>query len=126
MVERRDSENYDEYSGARIQILGTHPNNPDEGRIFVWTKMGWYERLEGQSGNVAFTHIAESQEQLEDLISRENPGAELRDIGGEYRRLVTQEFIGQSRSDSDTQEDSQEEYDDDKADDDEQQYHQHG
>ena len=126
MVERRENLSYDEFSGARIQILGTNPNNPYEGRIFVWTKMGWYERLEGQAGNAAFTHIAESQDELRELISRENSGAGLFEIGGEYRKIVSLEFIAQSRSDSDTQEDSQGDYDDDKADDDEQEYHQHG
>jgi hypothetical protein len=44
----------EEFRGAGIQVLGTNLNNPEEGRIFVWTKLGWFERISGSSGNVAF------------------------------------------------------------------------
>ena len=83
--------------------------------------MGWFERLEGQSGNVAFTHVADSEEELREFISRDNPGADLRDLGGVYREEVSMEFIQQSRSYSDSSEDSNEEPNRD-----DQEYHQHG
>ena len=107
--------------GAKIQILGTNPDNPEKGRIFVWTKMGWFERLEGQSGDVAFTPIADSEEELRELISRDNPKADLDDIRGKYRKKVSEEFIEQSPSYSDSPEESSEESDDDE----DQEYHQH-
>jgi hypothetical protein len=111
----------EEFRGARIQILGTNPDRPEKGRIFVWTKMGWFERLEGPSGNVAFTLVADSEEELRKLISRDNPRADIRDLGGKYRKKVSEEFIEQSRSQSDSAEDSSEEPDED-----DQEYHQHG
>lgn len=105
---------------ARIQILGTNPETPEEGRIFVWTKMGWFERLEGPSGNVAFTHVADSEEELRELISRDNPRADLNELGGKYSKKVSEEFLEQSLSLSDSPEDSSEEPAEDA-----QEYHQH-
>ena len=111
----------EESSGARIQILGTNPDNPEKGRIFVWTKMGWFERLVGPSGDIAFTPIAESEEELRELISRDNPDADLDDLRGKYRKMVSEEFIEQSPSYSDSTEESSKESDDDE----EQKYHLH-
>ena len=110
----------EESRGANIQILGTNPDHPEKGRIFVWTKMGWFERIEGSSGNIAFTPVAESEEELREFISRDNPRANLRDLGGEYRKKVSEEFIEQSLSYSVSPEDSSEEPDED-----DQEYHQH-
>jgi hypothetical protein len=112
----------EEFRGAQIQILGTNPASPENGRIFVWTKMGWFERLEGPSGNIAFTPVADSEEELREFISRDNPGADLSELGGVYGEEVSVEFIQQSRSYSDSPEDSSEE----PSDEDDQEYHQHG
>jgi hypothetical protein len=111
----------EETSGTKIQIMGTNPDNPVDGRIFVWTKMGWLERLEGQSGDVAFTPIAESEKELREVISRDNPDAELCDITGAFRKQVIEEFIDLSPSYSDSPEDSVVEAEDDE----EQEYHEH-
>ena len=111
----------EETSGTKIQILGTNPDNPEDGRIFVLTKMGWLERLEGQSGDVAFTPIAESEKELREVISRDNSDAELYDVTGEFRKQVVEEFIDQSPSYADSPEDSVVEAEDDE----EQEYHGH-
>ena len=60
--------------------------------------------------------------ELRELISRDNPKADLDDIRGKYRKKVSEEFIEQSPSYSDSPEDSSEESDDDE----DQEYHQHG
>ena len=111
----------DEFRGAKLRILGTNPDNPDEGRIFVWTKMGWFERLEGQSGDVAFTPVAQSESELRELISRDDPSADLVQLGGDYRKMVSEEFMEQSPSYRDSPEYSDEE----PLEEDSQQYHQH-
>jgi hypothetical protein len=111
----------EEFRGARIRISGTNPVTPKKGRIFVWTKIGWFERLEGPLGNVAFTHVADSEEELRELISSDNPQADLYEVGGKNRKQVSEEFLEQSRSYSDSPEDSSEEPDED-----DQEYHQHG
>jgi hypothetical protein len=111
----------DEFRGARLRIFGTDSDNPDEGRIFVWTKMGWFERLEGRSGDVAFTPVAQSESELRELISRDDPSADLVQLGGEYRKMVSEEFMEQSPSYRDSPEYSAEE----PSEEDSQQYHQH-
>ena len=121
MINNEENSEREESRGAKIQILGTNPEDPANGRIFVWTKMGWLERLEGQSGDVAFTPIAESEEELREVISRDNPNADLDDIRGEFRKKVSEEFIEQSLSYSDSPEDSNEEADDDE----DQEYEEH-
>jgi hypothetical protein len=103
----------EESLGAKIQILGTNPDDPDKGRIFVWTKMGWFERLEGESGDIAFIPIAESEKELREVISRDNPNTDLDDLRGEFRKIVSEEFIEQSPSYSDSPENSTVEADDD-------------
>jgi hypothetical protein len=113
MINNEENSEREEYRGAKIQILGTNPEDPANGRIFVWTKMGWFERLEGQSGDIAFTPIAESEKELREVISRDNPNTDLDDIRGEFRKKVSEEFIEQSPSYSDSPEDSSEEADDD-------------
>jgi hypothetical protein len=121
MVDNEGNSEREESRGAKIQILGTNPDNPEKGRIFVWTKMGWFERLEGQSGDIAFTPIAESEKELREVISRDNPNTDLDDLRGEFRKKVSEEFIEQSPSYSDSPEDSSEEADDDE----DQAYHEH-
>ena len=113
----------EEFRGAPIQILGTNPDEPDNGRVFVWTKMGWFERLEGQWGDVAFSPVAESEEELKEIVSRDNPEADLTELGGEFRKQVTEEFIEQSPSYQESPEDSREETDEDNED--EQENHTH-
>jgi hypothetical protein len=121
MVDNGGLSEGEEFRGAQIQILGTNPGTLEKGRIFVWTKMGWFERLEGPSGNVAFTPVADSEEELRKLISRDNPQADLHELVGKNRKKVSEEFIEQSRSYPDSPEDSSEEPDED-----DQEYHQHG
>jgi hypothetical protein len=121
MVDNEENSEREESRGAKIQILGTNPDNPEKGRIFVWTKMGWLERIEGQSGDIAFTSIAESEKELREVISRDNPNSDLDDIRGEFRKKVSEEFIEQSPSYSESPEDSNEEADDDE----DQAYHEH-
>jgi hypothetical protein len=124
-----DNEGYSErkeFHGARIQILGTNLDKPEKGRVFVWTKMGWFERLKGPSGDVAFTPIADSEKELRELILRENPQADLSMLGGKFRKMVSEEFTAQSPSNSSFLEESSEESGEDDDEEDDQEYHQHG
>jgi hypothetical protein len=127
MVEDKKDTTRGEFRGARFRIFGTDPDNPEDGRIFVWTKMGWFERVQGSSGNVAFIHVAQSENELRELISRDDPSIDFVSLGGEYRKRVSDEFMEQSLSsrDSEDSENSTEEASEDSEDND-QQYHQHG
>ena len=127
MVEDKKDITRGEFRGARFRIFGTVPDNPEEGRIFVWTKMGWFERVKSESGNVAFTPVAQSENELRELISRDDPSIDFVSLGREYRKRVSDEFMDQSLSsrDSEDSEDSTEEASEDSEEDD-QKYHQHG
>lgn len=112
----------DEFRGARLRVYGTNREAPEDGRVFIWTKTGWFERLEGSAGNVAFTPIAESEDELKDLIAVEDPEFDFIELGGEFKRMVSEEFS----EDSSLLEDSTAELTEEPIDeDDDQLYHQH-
>src|ERR1700690_644307 len=92
MVEGKKYNDSDKFRGARPRVYGTNPDDPDEGRVFVWTMQGWFERIEGNSGNVAFTPIADSETNLREMMARDSPSADLVELGGEYRKMISEEF----------------------------------
>jgi hypothetical protein len=112
----------EELNEDRIDVYGTNPNAPEEGRIFVGTDMGWFERLEGQSGDIAFTRVGDSEEEVRGLIVRDDAKAELNELGGKYSKKVTEEYEEQTLSDSGSVKDPSEE----PGDEEDQEYHQHG
>ena len=129
MPENEGHSEREEFRGAPVQILGTNPEHPEKGRIFVWTKMGWFERIVA-SGNVVFTPIAESEEELKELILEDDPEADLSDLAGTYRKKISEEFIEQSRSYQEEPEESAERLTDNTSeetdeDEEDQEYHQH-
>jgi hypothetical protein len=95
MVDNGGQSEQEEFRGARIQVLGTNRDAPEEGRIFVWTKMGWFERLEGESGN-AVTPVARLEKELREYISRGNPSVDLFPLGGKYKKMVAEQFNEQT------------------------------
>jgi hypothetical protein len=92
-----------------------------QGKIFLWTKLGWFERIVGESGDVAFTPVAQSEDELRKIIARYNPSADLVPLGGNYRKIVSEEFMDQSLSYEDSAQYSEEE----SSEENDQQYHQH-
>ena len=105
----------------QVKVLSTNPDDPTAGRIFVWTKMGWFERIQGQNGAVAFTRLAESTAEIRSIILRQDPEADIYEVSGKLDRMIRSEFFAQSRSSPDSPEDSIEDFKDDR----EQTYHQH-
>jgi hypothetical protein len=84
----------EEYTGAAPRVFVTNPDAPENGRTFIWTQMGWLEREEGSWGDVAFSPVADSEDQLRDWIDRETPDVDLVELDNknEYGRTVLQEF----------------------------------
>ena len=119
-MEDRENIGRDDFRGTRLRILGTAPDNPEEGRIFVWTKMGWFERMRGRLGD-AFAPVAQSENELREYISRDDPLFDLAPLSRENRKRVADEFMEQSPYHSASpeyqSEESPDEYDE--------QYHQH-
>jgi hypothetical protein len=122
VVEDRKNKAQEEFRGARIRVFGTNQQDPEEGRVFVWTKEGWFERIEGTQGNVAFTPVADSEAELREFISRDSPGADFIQFGGDFRKTVSEEFVEQYSDYRDTPAYSDEE---DVDEDEDQEYHQH-
>jgi hypothetical protein len=123
MVQDRDQKerNEDESSGTSLRIYGTNQKQPDEGRIFVLSEMGWFERIEVQSGAVAFTPVAQSENEMKEFVSRDNSSAYLVQLGGHYTKVIAREFNEQSSSYLDSPEYSP----DEPTENDSQEYHQH-
>jgi hypothetical protein len=82
--------------GAEPRVFVTQENNPEEGLTFVWARAQWYERVEGEMGNVAFVPIADSEEDLRQWLSSEADQSDLTEVDDDYARLVTQEFLEQA------------------------------
>lgn len=98
MVEGREHIHKNESSGAPIRIFGTNPNNPEQGRIFLWTKAGWFERIREQSGDLTYVPVAQSEDELRKSIVQDDPAVDLVQLGREYRKRLYEEFTGQSTS----------------------------
>lgn len=82
------------FRGTRPRVFSTRPDDPEEGRIFVWAWTKWFERLEGASGAVDFTHVADSEEELHRWLAQQGI-YELSELDGEFCALVRQEFVEQ-------------------------------
>ncbi len=83
----------DEFKGARPRVFGTNPDDPETGRVFIWTQMGWFERVEGPWGDVAFTPVADSEDELRELISKDNPDIDLVELDNAFGKDVYDEFM---------------------------------
>jgi hypothetical protein len=95
MIDDKEMSEKNEFLGSRPRIVVTDVVNPEDGRTFVWTKMGWFEREEGKLGDIAFTPIADSEDELRNLINKEDPRLDLFEAGGEFRKMVSEEFMDQ-------------------------------
>ena len=83
----------EQFEGARPRVFTTDADHPMNGRIFVWSKVGWFERVEGPWGNVTFNTVAESEDELRNWISKENEDVDLVELTNEQGRIVFQEFM---------------------------------
>ena len=83
------------FGGVEPRVFTTNPDDPGEGRTFVWAKTRWYERLEGTSGAVAFTPVADSENELRVWLSQQQL-AELTELDDEEAYMVREEFLEQS------------------------------
>jgi len=84
------------FEGAQPRVFVTNPDNLEEGRTFVWAKARWYERLEGEMGNLAFSPVTDSEEELRSWLTQESGlEAEATEVDDEYAETVREEFLNQ-------------------------------
>ena len=94
--------------GTRPRVFSTNPDNLDESRIFVLGRTKWYERIEEETGAVAFTPIADSEQELRRLL-RGQGLSEFDELDDEQAELIREEFLEQSPLYTEEQERSDEE-----------------
>ncbi len=92
--------------GQLPPVLSTNPDDPVEGRCFVRGAFRWYERLQGEMDNVAFSPVANSEEELRRWLSEqgvqdlgEPPTAAARVVQREFLEQLFPEVIGLSEED---------------------------
>jgi hypothetical protein len=77
-----------------IKIYGTSPDEPEDGRIFIRTKAGWFERLiEDQSKDLIFTQVGQSENEFLRFVAKDAPSINLVQLSGEYRQKVYDELM---------------------------------
>src|SRR5918997_6553630 len=83
------------FEGVQPRVFVTNPDNLEEGRTFVWAKARWYERLEGEMGNVAFSPVTDSEEELRSWLTQESglEATEMDEVDNEYSETVREEFL---------------------------------
>ncbi len=85
----------DLFRGTEPRVFSTHPNNPQAGRTFVWAWTEWFERLEGDSGAVTFSPVADSEPELKRWLKANKCERDLIEMKGEFARDVRDEFLEQ-------------------------------
>jgi hypothetical protein len=86
----------DLFARADPRIFVTDPDNPEEGRTFVWAETSWFERIEGDTGAVEFSPVAEDEEELREWLSEQDLEITEIDIDNEFARTVREEFLEQT------------------------------
>jgi len=86
----------DLFADADPRIFLTDPDNPEEGRTFVWALTRWFERLEGDTGAVEFSPVAEDEDELREWLSEQGIEITEIDVDNEFARTVREEFLGQT------------------------------
>jgi hypothetical protein len=89
-------------AGADPRVFSTDPEDPEEGRTFVWATTRWYERVvDDETGAVEFPHLFDSEAELHGWLKEEegiDPEHELSelDVDDDYYRMVREEFMNQT------------------------------
>jgi hypothetical protein len=82
------------FAEADPRVFVTQPDSPDDGRTFVWAITRWFERLQGETGAVEFSPVAEDEDELRSWLSEQ--GLEMTELDDEFTRTVREEFLEQS------------------------------
>ena len=86
----------DLFNCADPRVFVTDPDNVDEARTFVWSAIAWFERIEGDSGAVEFSPVAEDEEELREWLSEQDLEITEIDVDEEFARTVREEFLEQT------------------------------
>lgn len=75
------------------RIFTTDPNDPAEGRTFVWVSMGWFERVEAEDGDgaVDFSPLSMDEHALRRWLSEQD--LEIAEVDDDFAADVREEFL---------------------------------
>jgi hypothetical protein len=76
------------------RVFSTSPDDPGEGRTFVWARPKWFEREESDSGAVEFSPIEMSEADIHDWLREQD--LEMTELDDEFCYLVRDEFRSES------------------------------
>lgn len=76
------------------RVFSTNPDDPDEGRTFVWALTKWFEREESDSGAVEFSPLEMTEAEIYDWLRLQD--LEMTELDDEFCRLVRDEFKSES------------------------------
>lgn len=97
-MQRREEPDFfedDLLQDADPRIFTTSPDNPDEGRTFVWAHTRWFERVEGdETGAVDFSPVADDEQELREWLRREDQ--DITELDDEFAATVRDEFLEQT------------------------------
>lgn len=79
----------------RVFLVEANDEFEDE-RVFVLAKGLWYERIEGQTGAVEFTPIAQDEYELRERLAASMDEDELIEADDEFGAEVIREFMEQT------------------------------
>lgn len=85
------------FKGATPRIFTVESVGEDNGRVFVWSKVGWFERIQSDtSGAVEFSPVGvETEAELRQWIFQDELG-ELTEIDDDFAAEVRDEFLEQT------------------------------
>jgi hypothetical protein len=85
--------------GTDPRIYVTNPDEPEEGRVFIYAKTRWYERESGPWGDVVYQRVADEEEDLDDYMAQDglpDDLTELDPLDDGFARSVVESFLRQN------------------------------
>jgi hypothetical protein len=76
------------------RVFSTSPDDPDEGRTFVWARTKWFEREESESGAVEFSPLEMSEAEIHDWLRGQD--LEMTELDDAFANDVRDEFRSES------------------------------
>lgn len=76
------------------RVFSTSPDDPGEGRTFVWARTKWFEREESDSGAVEFSPLEMSEAEIHDWLREQD--LEMTELDDEFSYVVRDEFRSES------------------------------
>ena len=76
------------------RVFVTDPDEPGEGRTFIWTETGWFERLIGdETGAAEFSPLSMDENALHEWLREQD--LDITELDDDYAELVLDEWANE-------------------------------